>query len=105
MKFAPPLIRIAGTLFVALPRVTGGTVVCNVPPGSGLSLFTPQHNPAAPCNSVQILWGIGFLALMLTTAVMAYTSYRALRRAERLQAWTPEERREAIGYFAQMILV
>ena len=105
LQFAPLLIRIAGTLFVALPRVTGGTVVCNVPPASGLSLFTPQHNPAAPCNIVQILWGIGFLTLMLTTAVMAYTSYRVLRRAERLQAWTPEERREAIGYFTQLMLV
>ena len=105
LKFAPPLIRIAGTLFVALPRVTGGTVFCNVPPGSGLSLFTPQHNPAAPCNGVQILWGIGFLVLMLTTAVKAYTSYHALRCAERLQTWAPEQRGEAIGYFAQMILV
>ena len=90
---------------MALPRVTGGTVVCNVPPASGLSLFTPQHNPAAPCNIVQILWGIGFLTLMLSTAVMAYTSYRVLRRAERLQAWTLEERREAIGYFTQLMLV
>ena len=105
LQFAPLLIRIAGTLFVALPRVTGGTVVCNVPPASGLSLFTPQHNPAAPCNIVQILWGIGFLTLTLTTAVMAYTSYRVLRRAERLQAWTLEERREAIGYFTQLMLV
>ena len=105
LKFAPPLIRIAGTLFVALPRVTCGTVFCNVPPGSGLSLFTPQHNPAAPCNGVQILWGIGFLVLMLTTAVKAYTSYHALRCAERLQTWAPEQRGEAIGYFAQMILV
>ena len=42
---------------------------------------------------------------MLTTAVIAYTSYRALRHAERLQAWTPEERREFLGYFAQMIQV
>ncbi len=105
LKFAPLLIRIAGTLFVALPRVTGGTVFCNIPPGTGLSLFTPQHNPATPCNIVQILWGIGLLVLMLTTAVMAYTSYRALRHTERLQAWTSDQRREAIGYFMQMMLV
>jgi len=105
LVFAPPLVRIAGMLFVALPRATGGTVFCNLPPVPVSSLFIPQRTPTTPCNMGQNLWGIGFFLLMLITAFMAFITYQGLRRTRQLSIWTLEERQAAIGAWAQISLV
>lgn len=105
LAFAPPLVRIAGTLFVALPRATGGTIGCSLPSLPPLSLFTPQRTPTTPCNLGQNIWGLSFLLLMLITALTAFMTYRGLKRAKKRSLWTTEERQEAVGAWAQVMLV
>ncbi len=105
LEVAPPLVRIAGMLFVALPRTTGANVLgCN-PHSSVWPLFPPQNASAAACTIENGLWGAVFIILLIITAVLAYKSYRPLKRAMRLQPWTQEQRREMAGYFAQLMLV
>ena len=102
--FAPPLIRIAGTLFVALPGATGGTGLCTVPLASVWPLFNEPH-AAAACTISSGLWGTGFLLLILLPATRAYRASRALRQAEQRHGWLPEEKALAAGYAAQVALV
>jgi hypothetical protein len=101
VQVASPLLSLAGTLFVALPRATGGNVFCS----STWPPYSAQTTPAILCTAMSGLWGIGYLALMLISGGLAYAAYRASRRAARLSSWTPEQRREAAGYFAQLMLV
>lgn len=103
LEVAPPLMRVAGTLFVALPRTSGGNVLCSIP--HTWPLFTPQKTYAIPCIIMNGLWGVGVLVLMLITAALAFVAYRRLRRARRLQPWTTEQQREAAGFFAQLLLI
>ena len=101
VQVASPLLNLAGTLFVALPRASGGNVFCS----STWPPFSAQTTSAILCSAMSGLWGIGYLALMLISGGLAYAAYRACRRAARLSPWTPEQRREAAGYFAQFMLV
>lgn len=103
LAVAPPLTRIAGTLFVSLPRASGGNVLCSIP--HTWPLFTPQNAHAIPCIIVNGLWGVGILVLMLITAALSFVAYRGLRRIRRLQPWTTEQQQEAAGFFAQMLLI
>ncbi len=104
LEAAPPLMRLVGTVFVALPRASGGTVVCGVPYGSW-PLFPSQNASAIPCTIVTGLWGAGFLVLMLIAAALALVDLRKLQRARRQQPWTAEQQREACGYFTQLMLI
>ena len=99
---APLLMRIAGTLFVALPRATGGNVLCTLSYSTAWPPFVPQHASAIPCTVVNGIWGGGFLLLLIITAGAAY---RALKRTSRDQPWTQEQRQEAVASFAQLMLV
>src|SRR5258708_18442204 len=72
LEVAPPLVRIAGMLFVALPRTTGANVLgCN-PHSSVWPLFPPQNASAAACTIENGLWGAVFIILLIITAVLAY---------------------------------
>ncbi len=104
LEVAPPLVRIAGMLFVALPRSTGANVLGCDQHSSVWPLFPPQNASAAACTVENGLWGAVFIILLIITAALAYKSYRPLRRATRLQPWTLGQRREAAGYFAQLML-
>lgn len=98
---ASPLLNLAGTLFVALPRATGGDVFCS----SAWPPFTTSDPHAVLCTVMNGLWGMGYLALMLISGGLAFVIYRASMRAARLRPWTLEQRREAARFYAQLMLV
>ena len=88
-------------LFVALPRTTGANVLgCNPHFSDGRfspsAMHPPPHAPLKMASG-----GAVFIILLIITAVLAYKSYRPLKRAMRLQPGTPDQRRETAGYFAQ----
>ena len=101
----PPLgARIAGTLFIALPRATGWNVPCYISNDGGPSLLPPHPLPTN-CIAVGGIWGAGFLLLLATSAILTFTTYRVLKRAARTQPWTFEQRQEAIRHFARLMLI
>src|SRR5258708_19956945 len=92
LEVAPPLVRIAGMLFVALPRTTGANVLgCN-PHSSVWPLFPPQNASAAACTIENGLWGAVFIILLIITAVLSYKNYRPLRSPLRLHPPTTPTR-------------
>lgn len=103
LEVASPLSRILGTLFVTLPRATGGNVLCNVPDAYAWPLFASQR--AAPCTVVNGLWGGGYLCLMTIAAVVAWRTYQAMKKAAQVQLWTGVQRRDAVDAFAQLMVV
>src|SRR2546421_3546761 len=103
LEVASPLSRIFGTLFVTLPRATGGNVLCNVPDAYAWPLFAIQH--AAPCTVFNGLWGGGYLCLMTIAAVLAWRTYHAMKQAAQLHLWTGVQRRETVDAFAQLMVV
>ena len=105
LEVASPLSRILGTVFVTLPRATGGNVLCKVPDANAWPLFAASDATTAACTVVNGLWGIGYLCLMALAAALAWRTYRALRRKARVQPWTGEQRREAIDAFAQLMVI
>src|SRR5207302_1228893 len=101
----PPLgARIAGTLFIALPRATGWNVPCYISNDGGPSLLPPHPLPTG-CIAVGGIWGAGFLLLLVLSAILTLTAYRALRRTARTQPWTDEQRQAAIQHFARLMLI
>jgi hypothetical protein len=101
----PPLgARIAGTVFIALPRATGWNVPCYISNDGGPSLLPPHPLPTN-CVAVGGVWGAGFLLLLATSAVLTFTTYRALRRTARTQPLTCEQRQAVIRHFARLMLI
>jgi hypothetical protein len=105
LQGASPWVRMAGTLFIVLPRTTGGNVLCYVPHPYAWPLFAPQNASAAPCTLVNGMWGVGFALLLTISAALAFATYRALRKMARIQPWSAAQKRAAVGAFAQLMLI
>jgi hypothetical protein len=103
-SIAPLGARIAGTVFIALPRATGLNIPCYISNDGGPSLLPPHPLPAS-CLAVGGIWGVGFLLLLAISAILTFTTYRARRRSARTQPWTPEQRQGAIRDFASLMLI
>ena len=99
-----PGARIAGTLFIALPRATGWNVPCYIPNDGGPSLLPPHALPSS-CMVIGGMWGTLFLLLLLSGAIHTFKSCRALRRLEHTQPRTGKQRQVTIRYTTRLMLM
>lgn len=88
------LNQLTGTLIVALPMATGGSLHCllsTIPPSGSLT------STSLPCVLVQSSWSTGYLVLWLIAtclAVYAIFKYRRYKVAHVTQSASSEERQE-----------
>src|SRR5260370_1553324 len=88
--------QLTGTVLVALPMATGGSLHCP------LSAIPPSGSPTLatlPCVLFQGGWGVGYLILWFMAVCLAVYAFRRYRRhvhAGRTQSTSLEERQEAI---------
>ena len=97
------LNQLTGTLFVALPMATGGSLHC--PLGS----IPPAGTPAAgalPCVLFQGGWGTGYLVLWLVAAGLAiFALWRYRMRPRSTRAADLEGRQEAIRQCGRLVIL
>jgi hypothetical protein len=95
--------QLSGTLFVALPMATGGSLHCP------LGAIPPAGTPTAatlPCVLFQGGWGTGYLVLWLIAAGSAiYALWRYGMRLLRTRTANLEERQEAIRQFGRLMIL
>lgn len=97
------LNQLTGTLFVALPMATGGSLHCP------LGAIPPAGTPAAAtlhCVLFQGGWGIGYLVLWLVAAGLAiYALWRYCIRLRSTRAAHLEERQETIRQCGRLVIL
>ncbi|HYT28974.1 MAG TPA: glycosyltransferase family 39 protein [Ktedonobacteraceae bacterium] len=97
--------QLTGTVFVALPMATGGSLHCP------LSAIPPSGSPTPatlPCVLFQGGWTVGYLILWFIAvclAVYAIRRYRRRVRADMAQGISLEERQEAIRQGGRLMLL
>jgi hypothetical protein len=99
------LNQLTGTMIIALPLATGGSLHC---PSSAIP---PSGSPAPatlPCVLFQGGWGVGYLILWFIAVCLAVYAVRRYRRHVRggmTQSTSSEERQEAIRQCGRLMLL
>jgi hypothetical protein len=97
--------QLTGTVLVALPLATGGSLHCP------LSAIPPSGSPTTatlPCVLFQGGWGVGYLILWFIAVYLAVYAVRRYRRhlhAGMTQSTSLEERQEAIRQGGRLMLL
>lgn len=97
--------QLTGTVLVALPTATGGSLHCP------LSAIPPSGSPTIatlPCVLFQGGWGVGYLILWFMAVCLAVYAIRRYRRhvhAGMTQSTSSEERQEAIRQCGRLMLL
>ena len=97
--------QLTGTVLVALPTATGGSLHCP------LSAIPPSGSPTIatlPCVLFQGGWGVGYLILWFMTVCLAVYAVRRYRRhvhAGMTQSTSSEERQEVIRQCGRLMLL
>src|SRR5579863_848043 len=94
-----------GTMLVSLPIVTGGNPICPLTFENSWPLSGLMSSYVQQCTAVHGVWGVGVVILGVIAAGIAIRHYWKLHRVARVQAWTPDERRDAIRYFGRLMLI
>jgi 4-amino-4-deoxy-L-arabinose transferase-like glycosyltransferase len=97
--------QLTGTVLVALPTATGGSLHCP------LSAIPPSGSPTIatlPCVLFQGGWGVGYLILWFMAVCLAVYAVRRYRRhvhAGMTQSTSSEERQEVIRQCGRLMLL
>jgi 4-amino-4-deoxy-L-arabinose transferase-like glycosyltransferase len=97
--------QLTGTVLVALPTATGGSLHCP------LSAIPPSGSPTIatlPCVLFQGSWGVGYLILWFMAVCLAVYAVRRYRRhvhAGMTQSTSSEERQEVIRQCGRLMLL
>jgi 4-amino-4-deoxy-L-arabinose transferase-like glycosyltransferase len=94
--------QLTGTMLVALPKATGGSLHCTIPPAGSPTPTTLL------CVLFQGGWGFGYLILWLIAVCLAVHVIRSHRRHVRAgitQSTALEERQEAIRQCGRLMLL
>jgi hypothetical protein len=96
--------ELSGTFLYGVPMMSGLVPLCTI---DDLPAFAPIGTHVVLCTLLNGSWGIGYIALIVLTAVPSVQALRAMRHLYRAQpdAWSPEKRRAAILHAARLILV
>ena len=74
------LQRLAGTVFVSLPTITGANPLCPLTQQSAWPITAASGGQALACTGIHALWGLGYLVLGTVAALGALWTLRPLRR-------------------------
>jgi hypothetical protein len=92
-------------MLVSLPIVTGGNPLCSLSFDNNWPLSGQMSSYVQQCTAVHGAWGGGVVILGILAAGIAIRHYWKLHRIARTQAWSPNERRDAISYFGRLMLI
>lgn len=81
---AGALQRLAGTVFVSLPAITGANPLCPLTQQSAWPITPASGGQALACTGVHALWGVGYLALGVVAAASAVWTLRRRPGGSRL---------------------
>jgi len=96
--------QLSGTLFFSLPEATGLNPICKL---EELPLFGPASSRTALCTIVQGGWSVGYIALLVIAALMAFVPLWKMWRRHRPgnNQWSIEERQNTILQTARLLLL
>ena len=96
--------QLSGTLYFSLPEATGLNPICTL---QELPLFGTANSRTALCSVIQGGWSVGYLALMVIAALMAFVPLWKLWRRQRSgnRQWNIEERQETVIQMARFLLL
>jgi hypothetical protein len=72
--------RVAGTVAVSVPVMTGGSGVCRLAPQHAWPLSSHAGEHTVTCTVVHAVWGAGYISLLVLATVLAAIAARRTRR-------------------------
>lgn len=97
--------RLAGTLLVSLPAATGANTLCPPTPSVSQEVAAPPRLTLDRCAIIRSGWGVGYLILWGSAALLTVRALRRVRRGASARGWSLTAHRATRRYCARLAVL